>query len=620
MKTNKTTIKTPVLTALCLLAACTASSAATYTWDGGGANGNWNTGANWVGDAAPTGSGHILEFSGTNQLSSINNSLTSVNGLNFLAGAGAFTLSGNAFTLAGSGTVANYSAATQTINNDLTLGTAYTFNTDAGDIVLGGVVTSTAVGRGIIKTGHGTLTLTGSNTYLGLTRIQQGTILLNASTGSINSSSGVSFGDSAGLTSGNTSVFAVTGGNYAFPSALGINNHAANTIKADGIALTLGSYSPHASSRATTHFDVSETGSSISFTTSPTLNAGRIYRATVTDTTGTTSFATVDVGAGNKIVVLTGLVDLSGNPSTDDNTNAYLAGSWNNTDANRRLNSLTLQGASGGTVTGVKLQPREILMQEGTGDYTFDAQTSPRDNAFSLFVHQYSTVGVLTFNAPIMNDTATGSFSKAGPGTVHIAASSTSSYTGETYLQAGTLLLDGAFTKTPTVTVFDGAVLAGGGSLGSPSNNTALNIREGGTLTASTAGALDITGTLTFQPESTFAMTLDYAGTDFVSATGAITLNSGVDLKLTLAAAPTLDLEVTLLEGSALTGEFATINGAQFGTGGTFSLLHNSTPYDFQIVYDADRTWVAAIPEPSALLLTGLGAACLLLRRRARRA
>src|SRR5215471_13358268 len=45
---------------------------ATLTWDGGGANDNWTTAANWVGDVAPN-PGDDLVFAGTVRLTPNNN-------------------------------------------------------------------------------------------------------------------------------------------------------------------------------------------------------------------------------------------------------------------------------------------------------------------------------------------------------------------------------------------------------------------------------------------------------------------------------------------------------------------------------------------------------------------
>lgn len=55
------------------------------------------------------------------------------------------------------------------------------------------------------------------------------------------------------------------------------------------------------------------------------------------------------------------------------------------------------------------------------------------------------------------------------------------------------------------------------------------------------------------------------------------------------------------------------------GPGGTFSLGFDSTQYEFGIFYESDHVYVQAlsvIPEPSAVLLIGLGFALMLFRSR----
>ena len=68
---------------------------AANTWDGGGANDQWGTPANWDENLVP-GFPAALTFAGTKRLTP-NNDLSgvTVNGLTFDAGAEAFTLGGN---------------------------------------------------------------------------------------------------------------------------------------------------------------------------------------------------------------------------------------------------------------------------------------------------------------------------------------------------------------------------------------------------------------------------------------------------------------------------------------------------------------------------------------------
>lgn len=115
-----------------LLAAISAQ--AQSTWDGGGANANWNTAGNWVGDVAPTaGATTDLEFGGTTQLSAVNNfaSGSLFRNITFNSDAGAFTLSGNNIGTTGVAlklAITNNSALTQTVTNNV----AYSASSSAG--------------------------------------------------------------------------------------------------------------------------------------------------------------------------------------------------------------------------------------------------------------------------------------------------------------------------------------------------------------------------------------------------------------------------------------------------------------------------------------------------------
>src|SRR5262245_51732783 len=74
------------------------------TWSGAGGNGNWSTGANWVGNTPPaSGTTTAVTLAGTTNLTTnqdVANPLT-LNSLTFAAGAGAFTVGGNALSFDG---------------------------------------------------------------------------------------------------------------------------------------------------------------------------------------------------------------------------------------------------------------------------------------------------------------------------------------------------------------------------------------------------------------------------------------------------------------------------------------------------------------------------------------
>src|SRR5262245_39434689 len=92
-----------LLLAFCLLAS-SVSRAAVFTWDGGGANDNWSTAANWVGDVAPANNGSAdVVFAGSTRLTPNVNANWDILSLSFAAGASAFTVGGSQLTIEGGG-------------------------------------------------------------------------------------------------------------------------------------------------------------------------------------------------------------------------------------------------------------------------------------------------------------------------------------------------------------------------------------------------------------------------------------------------------------------------------------------------------------------------------------
>lgn len=164
----------------------------TRVWVGGGTDNNWTTGANWNLNVTPI-AGDDLQFDGTARLNS-NNDLpngTSIASITFNAGAGAFVLSGNRIVLTGS--IVNNDDSLQTINNAITLNTTQICDTASGDVAIGSVLNGAG---GFTKSGTGTLTLTGINSYSGPTTVSAGTLQIGDGTtsGSIFSASIVNDG------------------------------------------------------------------------------------------------------------------------------------------------------------------------------------------------------------------------------------------------------------------------------------------------------------------------------------------------------------------------------------------------------------------------------------------
>jgi autotransporter-associated beta strand protein len=156
------------------------TQAAVRTWTGGGADGAWQTGANWLGGTPPS-SGDILVFTNTIRVSNTNNfvSGTLFNGLSFSSPAGAFTLWGKPISLGGG--ITNSQVVTpETITNlPITLTTTPAISVVTNGSLLLGTVISGA-GFGLTKLDGGAVTLASPNTFGGPVTINGGSVIISS--------------------------------------------------------------------------------------------------------------------------------------------------------------------------------------------------------------------------------------------------------------------------------------------------------------------------------------------------------------------------------------------------------------------------------------------------------
>jgi autotransporter-associated beta strand protein len=227
------------------------AATAIYTWDGGGADNNVTTAANWVGNVVPTANSDII-WAGTTRLAVNIDVGGPARTYTFDSTAGAFVISGAAYTL--SDGITNNSTVTQTINAAVTLTSAQAWNAATGNLVYGGNIdnggflltvsgsSNTTISGvlsgsgGLSNTGTGTVTLQGGNTYTGSTNISAGVLNIrnNASLGTIAGGTTVAAGATLQL-QGNISVgnealnirgTGATGQTGALVNVSGTNNYA----------------------------------------------------------------------------------------------------------------------------------------------------------------------------------------------------------------------------------------------------------------------------------------------------------------------------------------------------------------------------------------------------------
>jgi autotransporter-associated beta strand protein len=150
------------------------------TWDGGGGNNLWSTGANWVGDVAPAGGTSLfVTFTGSTRTSPFNDRVgwpnNAVAGITFASGASGFRIEGNGIGFVnGSGWqfINQNASATQEINASVSFGPDQNsqINLNAGDLLMSAassfIDSNASAIRSLVISGDDstrrTLTITGS--------------------------------------------------------------------------------------------------------------------------------------------------------------------------------------------------------------------------------------------------------------------------------------------------------------------------------------------------------------------------------------------------------------------------------------------------------------------------
>ena len=483
-------------------------SQTTSTWDGapdgGGASAdaNWTTAENWVGDVVPTYSAtNSLQFSGTTNRTNINNAGTiDIQDLRLGDNAAPTTgwnLSGGDLRLNGNvlaNSISTMTAGTSTIANNIVLTENRTFNTErAGkrnhNITVSGIISDDGSARKLVKTGGGTLTLNGNNSFSGGLDIDGGAITVannqisRLGTGTVKISNGVlnysgggtrtiskNFsqshnatiqigGNNATLTFDNA-IFNVAASSKSNSRELRLNgNHASRVGIITGVVQN---YSSDAGSQ--THLVKNHPGTwklqNVANTFSGRVDVrGGILEAKTIANSGTTS----SLGVGGQIRLgrsnTTGQLRYVGTADgMDRSTNRQIMiGVQQNT--NGRGGARIVNNAVGGSSGEGKL-----TFSNATFNVTNGANSS--NGSRTLFLGGSNTslneiTGVIRNNT---GTTPTVNVRKEGAGTWVLKGNNT--YTGTTVVTGGTLIVDGSIASSSGVTVQAGATLSGSGNLG----------------------------------------------------------------------------------------------------------------------------------------------------------
>jgi fibronectin-binding autotransporter adhesin len=501
---------------------------------------------------------------------------------------GKLQLNGNSITIVDLNT--NATVGTPVIESGSgTAGTdTLTVNTANTDTYAGVLQDGSTRLLALTKSGNGTLTLTGTNTYSGGTALSSGTLQLGgSSTGSVTNGpvgTGTLTLNGGTLSSDSTTARSIANA-FTFGGDVTLGNGTNNgTLTLSGAGTLTGSRTLTLNSDITYSGNIGETGGSFGITKA---GGGTLKLSGVNTYSGGT---TVSAGLlwlnsssalGSTSAPLTvngGIVDLAGNNASVGNLTGTGGTIWNNLGPSSAVTLTIGNGNNGG------------------GNYQ----------------------GVITDT----NGASPGStlaLTKTGTGTITLSGANT--YTGATTVNGGTLLINGSTAAGSAVTVNNSGTLGGTGTV-----SGTVDVKSGGTLSPGTSPGTMTTGAVTLENGSTFAVDLTATSGNDVLVAPSVTLG-------TLVTGPNLSLNIT---GSLSIGQqfFIVNNTGANAVSGVFAqgATVTSGQYTFLIDYLADfgsnsaaggndiMLEVTAIPEPSTWIgaALALGAVALAQRRRLR--
>jgi autotransporter-associated beta strand protein len=617
-------------------------------WDGGplGTGVEIGTAANWAGDVLPSANGGTAQWNGTvaGNLSlnyagglggaagntGLNFSLTAaqsgsvaidsglstgsirLNGITIAAGAGALTLGNAANTFSvtlggatGTSTWTNNSSSTATIASDVVYGVGgagarlLVFDGSGNWVANNNMNPTNAPATvAVTKTGGGTLTVGGANTYTGATIVANGELALSTGNNRLPVGTVLTLGSATGDTSGvlrlnsrsqqvgglltagagtgnrvingnaTLATFTVStgagtttyGGKLGGP---GTNENNLAFTKAGAGTLILSSTNTHT---GTNSIGVNGTGTRIG-----------VVRATANQALGT---GPLEIGLGGNDA--TARLELSGGISLANN--ALIPGRNNTTAA---IENVAGNNSFGGTVT-ITSGGTDYRILSTADKLTFTGATSFTANAAGTRNLTFQGNGNTDVNGVIENGVATVNLVKAGNGRLTLNAANT--YSGTTNVQAGSLhlgSLTGSLNAATALTLGSSTTLGLSSTAATRNQQVAsLGMTDASielALAGNTADKLSVTGAATL------------AGTNTVKISGFS--EPGVYNLLTTGAA----LAGTInLDSSAMPTGFVTYGGAISGNDYVLTVSGTATPGSAWWKGDVSGTWTDASLAPDS--------------------
>jgi hypothetical protein len=293
---------------------------------------------------------------------------------------------------------------------------------------------------------------------------------------------------------------------------------------------------------------------------------------------------------------------------------------------------LQVGSANGGSAGGG-------ILRSGGGSTTISGGSLEMGNGNNMYFRTDSASDTLIINSNI-TQTIVNNLVKTGAGTLVIGG--VDSATGVSWVNEGTLLVNGSHTSGGNYIINPGATLGGTGTI---SPNATNSVQLNGTLapgnsllpTAEQTGILNIGNTITFNLTSSFAVQIGgnllfnglggYDQVNMTNAAGSIVMAAGVPLSLSLVNGyvpvdgdkffilTRADAGAFILYfAGASEGDSVDLGGGNFGT---ITYLANSSTGD--LFGGNDVAIYLPVPEPSGFVLVALGVAVTFsrLRRRA---